>query len=447
MAKIKFLGASGTVTGSSFLVTSNFGKMVMVDMGMFQGMDETTQLNFAKLTFDPSQLSGVVLTHAHLDHCGRLPLLTMNGFAGKIYMTEATRALFELTLLDAAKIGKEGHGSHPILYTENDVKRLLYTAEIVAYHEPFSIFEFEMLFRDAGHILGSTSVEMKVDDTKIAFSGDLGNTPEDLLKPTENITEASFVLMESTYGDRVHSKEDPKEVLAEEINEVEKSGGALLIPAFSIERSQEILHIIDHLKKSNKVEASTPVYLDSPMAIKTTQIYKRFKDLYSSELVEHGTDDPFDFPGLTMIEDYHQSEKIKDTKGVKVIIAGSGMMHGGRILNHATTYLPIETTRMLLVGFQAEGTLGRKILDGAHQVRIYGEEVQVNAHIRKSSGMSAHADQPKLMNWLSKVSGVKRVFLIHGEDESRQVLAEKIKTDLKLTDVIMPKIYEEHELL
>ncbi|QQG47368.1 MAG: MBL fold metallo-hydrolase [Candidatus Woesebacteria bacterium] len=446
MAKIKFLGASGTVTGSSFLVTANSGKTVLVDMGMFQGEEETTQLNFADLKFDPRNLSGVILTHAHLDHCGRLPLLTMNGFNGKIYMTEATRALFELTLLDAAKVGKEGHGSHPILYTEEDVRRLIYNAEIVDYHKSFSIFEFEINLIDAGHILGSASIEMNVDNTKIAFSGDLGNTPEDLLKPTENIANAAFVLMESTYGDRIHAKEDPKEVLAEEINEIEKSGGALLIPAFSIERSQEILHIIDHLKKNKKVQDSTPVYLDSPMAIKTTQIYKRFKDLYSTELKNHGTDDPFDFPGLTMIEDFHESEKIKDKTGAKVIIAGSGMMHGGRILNHAMTYFPIETTRLLLVGFQATGTLGRRILDGATKVRIYGEEVEIRSHVRKSSGMSAHADQPKLINWLSKIQGVSKVFLIHGEDESRNILSEKIKADLKLNDVVCPKLYDEISL-
>ncbi len=441
------MGAAGTVTGSSFLLTANNGKSILVDMGMFQGMDETTQLNFAELKFDPRKLSGVILTHAHLDHCGRLPLLTMNGFGGKIYMTPATRSLYELTLLDAAKIGREGHSSHPILYAEKDVHRVLFNSEMVEYHENFSIENFDIRLLDAGHILGSASAEVKVDGKKIAFSGDLGNTPEDLLAPTENITDADYVLMESTYGDRLHAKEDPEQVLMEEINAVEENSGALLIPAFSIERSQEILHIIDHLKRDKKVKDETRVYLDSPMAIKVTNIYKKYKQLYSPELKEHSkTDDPFTFNGLDFVEDSKDSDKIHNFDGPKVIIAGSGMMHGGRIMNHAIRYLPLTTTHLLIVGFQGQGTTGRKILDGATEVRIYDQNVPVHAKVRKSSGMSAHADQPKLLNWIRKVKGVKQLFLIHGEDEARQILSGKINAEIGLSNITLPKLYEEADL-
>ncbi|OGM26724.1 hypothetical protein A2627_04070 [Candidatus Woesebacteria bacterium RIFCSPHIGHO2_01_FULL_39_28] len=450
--KIKFLGASGFVTGSCYLLTDDSGHGVMVDMGMFQGLDKIKDLNLTLPDVDYSNLDGVILTHAHLDHCGRLPLLAKTGFIGKIYMTQATSVLTELALLDSAKIASEDRKETP-LFTSFEVEEILKNIQIVDYGQGFKIGNFDVVFRDAGHILGSASIEVKNQGSrdsveKITFSGDLGNTPEDLLKPTELIKDAEVVVMESTYGDRIHSNENASQVLTEEINSIEESGGVLLIPAFSVERSQEILHTMDHLKRQGKIQKQTNVFLDSPLAIKATQVYREFRNLYSKELAEHSeNDDPFDFPGLVPVESVKESRMIHGMEGSKVIIAGSGMMTGGRILDHAGFYLPLISTRLLIVGYQAEGTLGRYILDGAKSVRIYGQRVEINASIRKSSGMSAHADQPRLIKWLGNIEGVKKVFLTHGDDIARQVLARLIEDRfIDIEDVFLPILNEEKNL-
>ncbi len=323
---------------------------------------------------------------------------------------------------------------------------LMTLCRIVHYDKPFTVGNFEITYRDAGHILGSASVEI-VDKRagngprKIAFSGDLGNTPQDLVRPTEPVTEADLVVMESTYGDKTHSEEDPTKVIQEEINAVEASGGTLLIPAFSLERTQEILHRIDHLKKNKKVIEETAVFLDSPMAIKATEIFKHFGELYNQELADHAKlDDPFDFPSLVLVEKGGESAKIKEIERAKVIIAGSGMMSGGRIMHHAIDFLPLPTTRLLQVGFQALGTLGRQIQDGSKKVKIFDKEVEIKAQIRNVTSMSAHADQPRLLRWLGQIKGVKKVFLTHGEELPRLVLSEKIKNDLGIAEVVLPKM-------
>lgn len=448
---IKFLGASGTVTGSNFLLRPEDGKGIIVDMGMFQGTHDIQDLNYHPLEFDVKKhVSAVVVTHAHLDHVGRLPLLAKAGFSGPLYMTEATRVLAELTLLDAAKITAEDE-VHPPLYSETDVLRILSQMEIVKYGEVFDAGPYKVTLRDAGHILGSASAE--VYDPKdpsikrIIFSGDLGNTPEDIVRPTELIDKGDVVIMESTYGDRTHANEDAFKIIQDEINAIETTGAALLIPSFSLERTQEILHIIDHLKREQRVRAETPVYLDSPMAIRATRVYKQFKSLYGAEMARHAsTDDPFDFPGLVMVEHARESKRIATTAGPKVIIAGSGMMNGGRILGHAIRYLPLPSTRLLFVGFQAEETIGRQILEGARDIIIDDKEVKINAHVTKSSGMSAHADQPQLINWLKHIKGVKKVFLVHGEDLQRQTLSQIITSQLGLKDVVLPVINQEEKL-
>lgn len=424
MDSIRFLGAAGTVTGSSYFLFGDSGKGIMVDLGMFQGPFHIENLNRAPLDVSIPDIEGVVLTHAHLDHCGRLPLLAQMGYSGKIYMTKPTRELIEIVLLDAAKIS-HSERDEP-LYTEEDVQRVLDMSEVVDYHTPFEIGGYGISMYDAGHILGSASVLVQ-GSQKIIFSGDLGNSPEELLHATEKIPAADVAIMESTYGDRIHHVEDTDAMLQNEINSVEKNGGVLLIPAFSMERSQEILHKIDHLKKSNKVLAKTPVFLDSPMAIKTTAVYKEFKNLYSQELTDHvKKDDPFDFPGLSLVEKADDSKAILGVYGAKVIIAGSGMMSGGRIMYHALEYLSYRSSRLFIVGYQGEGTLGRDILDGARVVTIKGRKIQVNATVTHSSGMSAHADQPKLLNWFNSISGVKRLVLTHGEDGPRTHLKQKI---------------------
>lgn len=455
MKRMKFLGAAGTVTGSSYWLMDSDNKGILVDLGLFQGVEEPKIFDNERLYFEARDLTGVVLTHAHLDHCGRLPLLVQAGYTGPIYMTEATRQLLELSLFDSAKVMAESEqrrGERKALFSEEEVEKLLLLCRVVHYDKSFTVGNFEITLRDAGHILGSASVEV-VDKRegfgpkKIVFSGDLGNTPQDLIRPTTPIIEAELVVMESTYGDRTHGGEDAVKVLTEEINAVEASGGTLLIPAFSLERTQEILHKIDHLKKNKLVRDETLVFLDSPMAIKATMIFKHFPELYNEELSGHAkTDDPFDFPGLVLVEKGAESAKIHEIERAKVIIAGSGMMAGGRILHHAAEFLPLTTTRLLQVGFQAVGTIGRRILDGEKKVRIYDAEVEVAANIRNVSTMSAHADQPRLMRWLGQIKGVKRVFLTHGEELPRLVLSEKIKNDLGMTNVVLPKMNQAMEL-
>jgi len=450
MKKIAFHGASGTVTGSSYVLTRDDKDPLMIDLGMFQGPQEVSDLNYDPIKFDPSTFIGVLLTHAHLDHCGRLPLLTLNGFDKKIYMTQPTSELLELVLRDAAHISAHDSSKTP-LFNEQDIERVLALVEIVEYGKEFEVGPYSVLYKDSGHIMGSASIQLtdlhRQDgvDT-IVFSGDIGNFPQDLVRPTEFFSSADVVLLESTYGGRVHTHENATTVLQEEINIVEKEDATLLIPCFSIERTQEILHRLDHLKSSGKIRQETPIFLDSPMAIKATEIYKKYRRLFNKELTEHAAkDDPFDFPGLRELEHGDESIKIHNTPGAKVIIAGSGMMTGGRIVKHAFHYLKLATTRLLIVGYQGEGTLGRFLADGAAEVSIFNQMVPVYAHVRVVTSMSAHADEPKLLEWLGHIDNVRQVFLVHGDNEPRELLKIKI-VQRGINNVKMPQMYEEFEL-
>lgn len=445
MKKIAFLGASGEVTGSSYILTTQNDNQVLVDLGMFQGPKKIADLNYQGLPFNPSKLSAVVLTHAHLDHCGRLPLLVYGGFAGKVYMTEPTRALMEIILMDSAKIAEEKIDYTP-LYGIEEVEKLMKMVETVEYDKPFTVKDTTITFRDAGHILGSSSIEIldQTDGKKIVFSGDLGNTPEDIIKPTEFIDSADYVVMETTYGDSKHPVEDPDTVLQEEINAIEQISGVLLIPAFSLERTQEIIHRIYHLKKEKKIRHDTPVFMDSPMGIRATEIFKLFRDYYNEELQSH-TDDPFQFEGLAVTSESRDSKDIIKAMDPKVIVAGSGMMSGGRILQHAINYLPLKTTRLLFVGYQAEETLGRKISEGARNVRIKDKNIKIRAQVRETT-MSSHADQPKLLSWLQHIQGVKKVFLVHGDTPQRETFMQKVKETSSLHDIVLPHNGEEYNL-
>jgi metallo-beta-lactamase family protein len=448
MKSIEFFGGvNGEVTGSCYLLTSSELEQVLVDFGMFQGEEKIQERNYLPLPFSPSGLKAVFLTHAHLDHCGRLPLLVFGGFKGKIYMTEPTRALVEIILNDAAHVAQKDNPKHPI-YTTEEVWKTLNMIQTIKYDEEITVGNFKATFKDAGHILGSSSIEI-VDTTldknnKIVFSGDLGNTPQSLVKPTEYIDSADFVVMESTYGDSSHPEENPNEIVQEEINAVESSGGTLLIPAFSIERTQELLHIINHLKKDNKVKADTPVFLDSPMGINATQAYLDFKDYYNDEIKSHA-DTPFNFEGIVITDDVRDSKDIIKSPGPKVIIAGSGMMSGGRIMQHAANYLPSATTRVLFVGYQAEETIGRQIIEGAQNVVINKISVHIRANIREIKTLSSHADQPRLITWLKHIKGVKKVFLTHGELPQQEALRERIGKELGITNIILPTFDEKIE--
>jgi metallo-beta-lactamase family protein len=446
MQSIQFFGASGEVTGSSYLLTGNDGTKILVDFGMFQGTEDIVMQNYHKLPFKPSELSAVVLTHAHLDHCGRLPLLVFGGFNGKIYMTKPSVSLVNIILTDSANVAAQDFSKFEPLYSMDQVDKVFRMIEAVGYNEPFTVKGFEITFKDAGHILGSASIllEEKATSQKIVFSGDLGNTPEDLVKPTEYISQADFVVMESTYGDTDHPEEDVPGIIQEEINSIEDRDGVLLIPAFSLERTQEILHRIHHLKKEGKVRGDTPVFLDSPMGIRATLVYKSFKQYYNEEIQSH-TDDPFSFEGLVVTEEPRDSREIAKALTPKVIIAGSGMLTGGRILHHAFNYLSFPSTRLLFVGYQAEETLGRQILGGSKNVHINKKNIKVKANIREIKTLSSHADQTKLINWLRQIKGVKKVFLTHGEEAQRQTLADKMAQELGIIDIYLPEIGDKAE--
>jgi metallo-beta-lactamase family protein len=444
--KIKFLGATGTVTGSCYRL-SDGRTNILIDFGMFQGKPEEEGWNSIEPAVDLSLLSGVVLTHAHLDHCGRLPLLVKYGYRGSVFMTEATKALVELVLLDSAKLAKED--AKAVLYTEEEVLQILNQIQLVDFDSDFVIGGFRLRMIDAGHILGSASVviEEKATGKKVVFSGDLGNTPEPLIQPTEWVGQADFAVMESTYGDKIHEPRNEMRELAVIVQKAEKTGGTVIIPAFSIERAQELLFLFDQLKKSNEVRESTPVFLDSPMAIKATEIFKDFPELFNRQLQNMAKgDDPFDFPGLVVCDDVEKSRQIKNLPGVKVIIAGSGMMTGGRVIHHAMNFLGDPKTQLVFVGYQAEGTMGRMLKDGAPTVNIWGNVIEVKAEITEITSMSSHADQSQLVNWLKKVGGLKSVFLIHGEELQRLTLMEKIRQEIENVKVKIPILNDEIEL-
>ena len=445
--KIKFLGAAGTVTGSSYILTSGSGTSILIDLGMFQGPPEIDKLNYLPYDYDVSLLSGAILTHAHLDHCGRLPIIMNKGFKGSVYMTPPTRDLTELSLLDSAKIAKEDKSQ--VLYTTADVINLVKQFVTVEYHKEIHIGDFIVTFYDAGHILGSASLEIidknpSSDIRKIIFSADIGNYPAYLEETTEFIKSGDAVVIETTYGDRLHPKDSPLEALQSEINAVEVNGGTLLIPSFSLDRAQELLHMIMHLKKEGKVQNETPVILDSPMAEKATKIYVDYPKYFNPHIeAEYKLGEMFDFARLEVTKDWRASEALHQRPEPKVIIAGAGMMTGGRIVGHAIHYLPIASTRLMIVGYQGEGSLGRELLNGKTEVIIKGQKVLINASVHDTQGLSSHADQGQLMEWLKAIKGVKKLILTHGDDHSRNGFKEKVEKDLGITDITLPKLGDE----
>jgi len=320
MKSLQFFGASGTVTGSSYLLTMDTNQTLLIDLGLFQGEDDKEEINAQPLPFDAKNLSAVFVTHAHLDHCGRLPLLIQNGFSGPIYTTAPTKDIIKLSLLDTIRISQE-EKKEP-LYTKDDVEKLYKRMQEVFYDMPFHVGDATVTFRNAGHILGSASIEISDTQKTVVFSGDLGNSPQDIIEPTEYSTKADTVIMESTYGNTIHPKEDVSDILRQEITAIEHGGGTLLIPAFSIERTQEILHRIHDLKNAKKIAEVTPVFLDSPMAIEVTDIFNTYHQFYNATVgAEHA---PFDFPNLIKTPSSEESKNIVTNESPKVIIAGSG---------------------------------------------------------------------------------------------------------------------------
>jgi metallo-beta-lactamase family protein len=433
MPKITFLGAAGTVTGSKYLIEAG-GKRLLVDCGLFQGSKELQQRNWNNLSVDPATIDWVLLTHAHIDHTGYIPRLVQNGFRGPIFSNAATNELCQLLLLDSAHLqeedaqyaAKKNYSSHhpPLpLYTVAQAQTSLAQFREIPRADVFSISpEFSVRPHDAGHILGSSWLELTITEkgkqTLVVFSGDVGRYDQPILKDPESPTRADFLLCESTYGDRDHPTGSVPDALADVINRVAKRGGAIVVPAFAVGRTQTLMYYLRELLEQERIPA-LPVYVDSPMAINVTGIYVKHKEDHDADFVqqeEQGNRDPLNVQNVHMTRAVEDSKKINDVAGPCIIISASGMATGGRILHHLAHRLPDSRSAVLLVGYEAEGTGGRALADGAQYLRIHGQEVPVRAEIVKIDQLSAHAGRSELLRWLSGITVPPRqTFLVHGE--------------------------------
>lgn len=446
MIKLSFFGGTKIVTGANYLLEIG-KKKILIDCGLFQGKEEWVKKNYEPFPFSPKEIDTLILTHAHLDHIGRVPKLVREGFSGKIFATFATLDLAKLLLEDELSLQEEGISEVFQFFTKEDLKRTYKLFFPIDYHQEITLFEdkktkvtFKLL--DAGHILGSSIVEIYIysdkDLKKIVFSGDLGNPPTPLLRPTEYPDGADWVVIESTYGDRVHRDFlKRKDILEDIIEESAKEKGVLLIPSFAVERTQELLFELNDLVENGKIPR-VPVFLDSPLAIRSVEIYKRYEKYYNKEasyLLKSG-DEIFKFPGLHFTKTPEESKRIEKVPPPKIIIAGSGMSTGGRILHHEKIYLPNPNTTLLFISYQAEGTRGREILEGKKEIEIFGEKVKVKAKIKVLYGYSAHADREALLRWVNHIKmanqkkekgPIKKVFVVQGEEKPAQALCQAIK--------------------
>ena len=433
MAKITFLGAAGTVTGSKYLLEAG-SKRLLVDCGLFQGSKELQQRNWNPLTVDPATIDWVLLTHAHIDHTGYLPRLVAAGYRGPVYADAATHELCNLLLPDSAHLQEEdaqfaarkGYSSHkqPLpLYTVAQAQQALARFQEIPREDVFTISpEFSVRTHDAGHILGSTWLELTITEngkkTLVVFSGDIGRYDQVILKDPEPPTRADFLLCESTYGDREHGTGSVADELADVINRVAKRGGVAVIPSFAVGRTQTLMYYLRELDDAQRTP-KLPVYVDSPMAISVTDIYARHRedhDLDFTKLERQGDRDPLNLHDVHMTRAVEDSKKINDVTSPCIIISASGMATGGRVLHHLAKRLPDSRSAVLLVGYQAAATLGRALQDGAQFVRIHGQEVPVRAEIVVLDQLSAHAGRSELLRWLSGFTAPPRqTFLVHGE--------------------------------
>ncbi len=453
---ISFHGAAQEVTGSCHLLMTKDSNGVeyklLVDCGMFQGEQLCGSKNLQPFGFDPKEIEAVFVTHPHADHTGRLPKLVKEGFAGKIYMVEPCVGLSKLVLEDAFHImleDAEKCGSS-ILYDENDLNNAFANVESVRYHEPVNVAPgIVVKFHDAGHVLGSSYISFDTEEKRIIFSGDIGNQNVPILPKTEPISHADIVVCESTYGNRIHEAVEERSIkLKAAIERTIKNKSVLMIPAFSIERTQELLYEFDRLLSEHK-ELQIPIFLDSPMSIKATHLYRSFENYlqFDSPIMNEPDGDFFSFDGLKETLSKDESKKINDVPAPKIIIAGSGMMSGGRIMYHLIRYLPDEKNTLLIIGYQAEGTIGGKIFRGAKSVRIFGGNVQVHAEVQAIGAFSAHADKNMLTQWLHTEDGKapKKIFLVHGDTDVKEEFAQHLRNELK-TEVIIPELYESYSL-
>ena len=446
--KLSFHGADRTVTGSCHLIECA-GKRILVDCGLYQGGREIDEENSADFGFDAGSIDYLLLTHAHLDHCGRIPLLARRGFRGEIITTAASRELARLVMLDAANLqeeetryrqrkaarhGKRAHDIAPLYTTLDALNALDFFGRTAHYGKPLVLAPgIEATFLDAGHILGSASVFLRLDDEgrqrRVLFSGDLGYSGRAILRDPAEPPHADILVMETTYGDRLHKQLTPSvEELYEAINDTFRRGGNVVIPTFALERAQEILYWLREGTESRALPRTTQIFLDSPMAISATEIFRRHPECYDAEtaaMFNQGRD-PFDLHGLNFTRETSESIALNRIQGGAVIMAGSGMCTGGRVRHHLKHNLWRRDCSVIFVGFAARGTLARSIIDGAKQVRIFGEEIPVRARIHTIGGFSAHADQAELLAWYRRTGKPEATFLVHGEPETMQRFAEQL---------------------
>lgn len=441
-AKLTCYGGVGVVTGANFLIEFESSR-VLVDCGMLQGDPESHVLNKKPFEYDPASIDYLFITHAHMDHIGRVPKLVHDGFRGTIYSTPFTQELAPIMFNDALGVmgfNLKEKGEVP-LYDKKDVEQTMSQWKTVSYYENKSIADFSVTPKDAGHILGSAMFEFSYGDKKMVFTGDLGNSPTPLLRDTDSITDATYVLMESVYGDRNHeSKKERDKDFERILKETIGRGGTVIIPTFSLERTQVILYAINNLVEGGHIP-SVPVFLDSPLAIRITEVYQRARKNFKEDVqkeIDSG-DDIFNFPKLKFTMHTRQSRKIEDTKGPKIICAGSGMSTGGRVVSHEAMYLPDSKNTVMLVGYQALGTLGRELQNKAKKVTIHDKQIPVKAHIEMIQGFSSHKDSDNLIEFVSHtLPTLKKVFVAMGEPKASLFLAQRIKDEFDV-----PAIYPE----
>lgn len=442
--KVTPCGAAKTVTGSCHLIEAK-GIRLLVDCGMFQGEDE--ERNYEPFPFDPSGIDFIILTHAHIDHCGRIPLLVKEGFRGRILCTKPTAQISRIMLLDAAKVMREtyrnrlrkaerlGEIVNPPIYEELDVLESLdrFSHPYLEYDRWYDLSPgIRFRLRDAGHILGSSFVEFDIEGKRLTFSGDLGNRGKPIVRDPTPPDRADAVFIETTYGDRNHkSFRESKEEFEDAVLRTLYSGGNVLIPSYALERAQDILFVLRDMY-DRSVLPECQVFLDSPLAISATKIFLQNPEFFDRETYKVFKEgDPFSFPYLRFTRDVEDSKKINDVKSGAVIIAGSGMLTGGRILHHLKHNLWREECSLIFVGYQPRGTLGRRIIEGAQKVKVLGEEIAVKAQVYTINGFSSHADQRELTEWIS-CAGKPKVFLVHGEEDKMKVFSNHIREMLSL---------------
>ena len=437
--QVEFHGAAGEVTGSMHLVVAA-GKRILLDCGMMQGSREAEARNADPFPFEPARLDALVISHAHIDHIGRVPLLVKRGFAGPIFIQQAGGELMPVMLLDSASLAESdaeranrklrpGEAEAVPLYARADVEQAMRQVQAMPYGTRREILPgVEIAFRDAGHILGSSITELWADGKKLVFSGDLGPNGTPILRDPELIGQADMVLMESTYGDRNHrDRLDTIEELGEIFGQAWREGGNVLIPAFAVGRSQELLYWFARHWEDWRL-SRWKIFLDSPMAAKVVSVYDRHTDLFDADAQEVWKRklNPFHLPNLLIAESAQDSMAINEVQGGAIIIAGSGMANGGRILHHLKHNLGRDSTHLVFVGYQAEGTLGRRLVDGAQWARIHGRDYRVHAKRHTIGGLSAHTDQRGLMAWYGGFTAHPPLVLVHGEDRAREALAGEI---------------------